>query len=553
MKKITLLFASLLCVAYIAVAQLKLYVYQNDGTRTEFVASTVDSIAFSTITDSPDQPDDPIKPVDPTNGHEYVDLGLPSGTKWATMNVGADSPEDYGDYFAWGETEPKDYYDWDSYKWMTDGMSDWEGVNKYTIADNQTSGVWYDSNGKFIGDNKTVLDLSDDAAYVNWGSSWRMPTSAELDELIANCTRTWTTQNGVRVYKVTSKINGNSIFLPAAGYRYNSDLYDAGFYGNFWSSSLNTYYSHNAYYLNFLSDYVLSRSDGRSCGQSVRPVLREIFTLGFDANGGSGSMSAVELDRNESKNIPANTFTRHGYRFIGWNTKADGTGTAYTEGQTISLTENTTLYAQWEKFNITGTANGHDYVDLGLPSGTKWATCNVGANSPEEYGDYFAWGEIEPKNNYYWSTYKWCNGSSTTQTKYCTSSSYGTVDNKTTLDLADDAANANWGGSWRMPTNAEQGELINANYTTWTWTTQKGVKGYKVTSKTNGNSIFLPAAGYRYNSDLYDAGSYGRYWSSSLDADSSNYAYDLYFNSGRVGSSSSGRSYGLSVRPVLAE
>ena len=117
MKKITLLFASLLCVACIAVAQLKLYVYQNDGTRTEFVASTVDSIAFSTITDSTDQPDDPIKPVDPTNGHEYVDLGLPSGTKWATCNVGADSPEEYGDYFAWAETEPKSYYEWSTYKW----------------------------------------------------------------------------------------------------------------------------------------------------------------------------------------------------------------------------------------------------------------------------------------------------------------------------------------------------------------------------------------------------------------------------------------------------
>ena len=91
----------------------------------------------------------------------------------------------------------------------------------------------------------------------------------------------------------------------------------------------------------------------------------------------------------------------------------------------------------------TGTANGHEWVDLGLPSGTKWATCNVGATKPEEYGNYYAWGETETKTTYNWSTYKWCNGSAETQTKYCTNSDYGTVDNKTVLDLEDDAARAN--------------------------------------------------------------------------------------------------------------
>jgi hypothetical protein len=271
MKKITLLFASLLCVAYIAVAQLKLYVYQNDGTRTEFVASTVDSIAFSTITDGPDQPDDPIKPVDPTNGHEYVDLGLPSGTKWATMNVGADSPEDYGDYFAWGETTPKSTYNFSSYKWMTSGMSSVEGVNKYTFADGVTSGVWYNSYGNFIGDNKTTLDLSDDAANASWGGSWRMPTNAELEELIDNCTCTWTTQNGVNGYKVTSKTNGNSIFLPAAGLRDGSDLNVAGSVGCYWSSSL-YYASYYVYALGFNSDEV-QWGAYRIQGLSVRPVL----------------------------------------------------------------------------------------------------------------------------------------------------------------------------------------------------------------------------------------------------------------------------------------
>ncbi len=193
----------------------------------------------------------------------------------------------------------------------------------------------------------------------------------------------------------------------------------------------------------------------------------------------------------------------------------------------------------------TGSENGYEYVDLGLS--VKWATCNVGATKPEEYGDYFAWGETEPKSTYDWSTYKYCNGSYNTLTKYNNSSSYGTVDNKTTLDLIDDAARANWGGSWRMPTKAEQDEL--RNNCTWTWTTQNGVNGYKVTG-TNGNSIFLPAAGDRYDRSLGDAGSIGYYWSSSLDTGSPYNAWSVDFYSGYVGRYDYSRSYGFSVRPV---
>ena len=97
--------------------------------------------------------------------------------------------------------------------------------------------------------------------------------------------------------------------------------------------------------------------------------------------------------------------------------------------------------------NVSGLNNGREYVDLGLPSGTMWATCNIGANYPEDYGDYYAWGETETKSNYDWSTYKWCKGSEDTLTKYCTDNDYGTVDNKTVLDPEDDAAHVKWGGS----------------------------------------------------------------------------------------------------------
>ena len=211
------------------------------------------------------------EPTGYENGYGYVDLGLPSGTKWATCNVGATSPEDYGDYFAWGETESKDYYYWDSYKWMTDGMSSWTGVNKYTFADGQTSGVWYNSNGEFIGDNKTILELSDDAANANWGGDWRMPTKEDQDELRTECTWNWTTKNGVNGYTVTGP-NGNSIFLPAAGGRYGSVFGTAEHDGSYWSSSL-YYYSSHANDLNFRSDYVGLSNASRDCGLSVRPVM----------------------------------------------------------------------------------------------------------------------------------------------------------------------------------------------------------------------------------------------------------------------------------------
>ena len=207
-------------------------------------------------------------------------------------------------------------------------------------------------------------------------------------------------------------------------------------------------------------------------------------------------------------------------------TAADGSGTIAT--CTIMIVE--------DKSGI-GAQDGHFYVDLGLPSGTLWAMCNIGAENPEDYGDYFAWGETtgynSGKTDFSWSTYKYCNGSGETLTKYNGNSGYGTVDNKTELELTDDAAYMNWGSNWRMPSREQFEELINSSYTTTEWTTQNGKNGYKITSKSNGKSIFLPAAGLRSGTSLY-GGSGGNYWSRTLYASSPNLARILYFFSSSI-------------------
>ena len=191
-------------------------------------------------------------------------------------------------------------------------------------------------------------------------------------------------------------------------------------------------------------------------------------------------------------------------------------------------------------------SNHPHMIDLGLPSGTKWACCNVGASAPEEYGNYYAWGETQPKSVYDWDTYEW--GSNWYQlTKYITNSSYGTVDNDTTLDAQDDAATANWGAPWRMPSQSQIQELLSS--TTPTRTTQNGVNGQRFTGP-NGGTIFLPAAGGRWDSDLGGAGSYGYYWSSTLYENGPSHAYYLSFYGGHAFWDGNYRDYGLSVRPV---
>lgn len=188
-----------------------------------------------------------------------------------------------------------------------------------------------------------------------------------------------------------------------------------------------------------------------------------------------------------------------------------------------------------------------DAVDLGLPSGLKWASFNLGASLPEEYGNYYAWGETEPKDEYSWETYMWCKGTRRTLTKYNPDSYYGAVDNKTVLEALNDVAHVKLGDRWRLPTDAEWMEL--QTYCRWTWTRLNGIIGGMVTGR-NGNSIFLPATGYRAGANLINVDSAGFYWSSSLSTNRPYESYWIMFASDFNGRSDHERNDGVTIRPV---
>lgn len=244
------------------------------------------------------------------------------------------------------------------------------------------------------------------------------------------------------------------------------------------------------------------------------------------------------------------------FMFVGTEAMAQGVVVYKKNGEVMKvpyeeLDSIVTYNDEGEDIIQTEMVQGHECVDLGLS--VKWATCNVGANSPEESGDYYAWGETEIKNDYSWKTYKWCEGTKNSMTKYCLWSINGKVDNKKLLDASDDVAYVKWGNEWRMPTLNEIVELCNE--CTWTWTIRHDVYGYEVTGS-NGNSIFLPAAGKRSGTSYADCGnltSVGTYWSSDLWNGTCCYAHCIFFyHNDRADDKdeSQYRYFGFPVRPV---
>lgn len=451
------------------------------------------------------------------NGHEWVDLGLPSGIKWATCNVGASTPEQYGTYFAWGELLPK-------YEYTQDNCL------TYNISLSDISG-----------------DVEYDVAAARWGGDWRMPTNTELQELSANCTWTWTELNNVKGYILTGP-NGNNIFLPASGVRDSGNFTD-GTCGYTWYWSSTPYYNSKSYNLCFdeSSHDVIDNSTLRYYGHTIRPVRDAEVEVPFTTISAE-YFTDISVILKIYASSPGVDVIERGF-YWGTNPELGATDnnvvldktTGYITKVLLDLEPNTTYYLKAYATNSVGTSYSEvvsfttlaeceysDYVDLGLPSGLKWAAYNIGATTATEYGDYYAWGEVLTKETY------------TT----ANNETYG----ESMSDIAGteyDVATANWGGDWRMPSKAEIQELRdNCN---WEWTTQGGKKGYKVTGP-NGSHIFLPAAGSHSGSSSSDVGSKGYYWSSTPNSSAS--AFTLHFHSDGFIVQGNYRATGFTVRPV---
>ena len=497
-------------------------------------------------------------------GYAYMDLGL--SVMWATCNVGAQSPEYHGDYFAWGETQRyKTNFTKKSYKWFPNSDDYYPYPTKYTYGDNKDEA-----------DYRTVLELSDDAANMNWGGNWRMPTPEEIEELINNCTWTWgsqkavyDTKEGKQVfssygYKVKSKINGKSIFIPASGYSVDGDVHGKREDVIIWSCAKPREYGrytseeqHYAYSLSSLVDSIRLAGATRYCGIAVRPVLAADFTytISFNANGAVGKMPSITARHGELITLPLMSYKCRG--FVGWNTKEDGSGIMYEDGAKLTVTSDTELFAQWVRLSCEelSDANGHEYVDLGLS--VKWATCNLGASSPEELGDKYAWGEVQTKQEFTWNNYQLCvNGDYTKLTKYCPKDywlydnfSESVIDNKTQLEFEDDAARVHLGGTWAIPSDSEINELIDPNNCVWIKSHRNNVAGYEVISKINGNSIFIPFM------DKFDNGEgVGIYWASTITfTQHPEMGYALYLREDKnIGTWGAWERYwGWYIRPVL--
>lgn len=544
------LFSLFLGVIFFAVANLQaqqvVRVYMSDGSTV--VYDRVDSLVC-TVEEQEIYADDKIyrtsisevdsvvynfTPVVTTG--QLIDLGL--SVKWAGWNVGATSPEEYGGYYAWGELEEKDDYSQNSYLY-------WDKDKKEC---------------QFIGNN--ICATQYDVARAKWGGSWRMPTLAECQELIDNCKWEWITYNGVNGQKVTGP-NGNSIFLPAAGFFPILGMDYKGFKGYCWPGTLYVNDNNNAYFLDFSSNGPMWYHCNRYLGHSVRPVSGEL-----KIEPSVSTRNAISITANsailegfiEGTDISSD----YHYGFL-YSTDSD----LLSEGLDVrvashqdgiytcslsNLKENTTYYycaylsvdgqytygivrsftTEKKKDEITP----GQMVDLGLS--VKWAGWNVGASRPEEYGGYYAWGELEEKSDYSLNTYQYYDqankayqfiGDNISGTQY-------------------DVARTQWGGNWRMPTKEEFQELVDR--CDWEWAKYNGVSGQKVIGP-NGNSIFLPAAGYRHGQHFSYRGSDGHYWMGDFYRDDSKNAYFLYFYYGYEHWNYDYRFDGFSVRPVFDE
>ena len=559
------------------------------------------------------------------NGHYWVDLGLPSGIKWATCNVGADNATQTGSLFAWGEVSAKDS----------------ESNPPYSFK-NFTTGKYlkYVTESRFGDiDNLFVLEPQDDAAHVQWGGDWRMPSQADVQELIDNTTYEPVQQYGKWGARLTSKNNGHSIFI----------LTDSNKNGDYFTSSLVKASSNCATgiilreggirFSNFSreiicpiravvgtssyipveslesdeSDITVLAGQTRTLSVRVLPENATYKTVIWTSD--DESVAVVDNDGNMTAVGKGYTYIRaiaggKKYSFyvkvvpVLESLSIDPVDMTLLIGETASVTVTVSpgdllgyYYYQYGytvdeynvlritnvsddnngkiTFNITaiaggeaklvyyievdgepvvvichvtvpyvddpydGETDGHKWVDMGLPSGIKWATCNVGAIYSIQLGSKFAWGETEPKSEGSGS-YKWYDGSGQI-IKYCNLEGWGVVDNLTALEAGDDAATAAWGQDWCMPTEDDVFELMqNSSYEI---INQNGIIGAKVTSNINSHAIFLPAR--------MDQGGYSvDYFTSTLGTGTPITAMAMFFDDSNAGTRAANR-YDV-VLPVRA-
>lgn len=489
---------------------------------------------------------------------QYVDLGL--SVLWATCNLGASSPEEYGDYFAWGEIEPyyiighssdnpcsdwrsgkEDGYIWSSYRW---GNGQAMGLSKYNYREDCGTVI----------DEKRILDLEDDAAFQLLGDSWRMPTKAEIDELInsSNCSWDWATVNGVSGYKVKSKKPGytsNWIFLPYTGSRLEHGLNNVGTRGIYWSSTLDDFTSCGASCLSFNNTYG-SVSSGwiyRYSGGAIRPV-----------NGGAVYLdkSILDIEVDDEISLSVNVFPAStANKAVSWTSSNPTIATVNSAGKITGVTSGTTTITVTSAYygkTATCTVNvseKHDGVQL-WEDGPYWAICNVGAESSSEMGLVFSWGNIQGITD----RYKYEDDS------YDTSRGAGLKSNIPAYYSFYDGASSNWCKKWRMPTLDEFRTLINAdgsNKTVCTITASGlTIRGKGVYDK---NTVFLPlfrSGTYTDEDDEVWMNHYGLYWTSSFYdgtsayALSAGYSWTDYDDYPRYSCLTSERSHYNAIRPV---
>lgn len=464
---------------------------------------------------------------------QAVDLGLSSGIRWASCNVGATTPEGYGNYYAWGETESKKDYSWETYKYANVGEFYHYKFTKYCT--DASSG----DNG-FI-DNKTVLEPEDDAAQVNWGGVWRMPTDAEWTELREQCTWTYTTLNGVYGYQVASKTNGNSIFLPVAGFRNGTSLYLQGRRGYYSSSSLLENYSDNVWIVTFNHEEVYRHSNNRNNGLSVRPVqdkqeeevepayVAKPFTV---AEGKQVTFSGGNLQYTQSTQTWA--FAEHQYDMLGTD-NVDGGGKVYDA-----------TYG----YDKTGSALA-DKIDLfgwsGSTGSAKWGISTSTDNS-DYSGDFVDWGtNMDDGNTWYTLTadewdYLLDERSDANQLVGVARIQLGEKIYANGLVLLPDDWTCPAGVTFKSGFSNTHSVQAYADYQTFTLADWQQLEA--------AGAVFLPVSGFREGSFVGYVQSSGYYWSATPDG--SDKAYYMYFISDSYFSYnySRNRNYGLAVRLV---